>query len=311
MKIYLLLFYISFIKIYVLSQDSTTFIYGDLNIMVRVSDENRMVGFDNEISYDIDLLKLKKNQLKKYYFRDSVNPKIVRLTGSVQNGQKVGIWVYSDSFGRQRKIVNYPIVNVDDVIIEFHFDSLGKIQMINNYSKFNRTSTIFYSDSVFGLKELIIKNSDSIFKYSQIEKNVITHYEYKFKDSIIFNDVQYFKSGKLLWEKYIRNGKKDSVWRYGIDGLGIWCLEKYQDGLLTELSFTNGKRYKNLHIEQVVEDYYSNGNIRVKGNIKNNRKIGKWYFYSEDGSVMGYSYHDENGNCIGFSGLIKENFSFF
>ncbi len=37
---------------------------------------------------------------------------------------------------------------------------------------------------------------------------------------------------------------------------------------------------------QKVKEYYSNGNIKLKGKLKNNDTIGYWFFYDERGFII-------------------------
>ncbi|HLO37485.1 MAG TPA: energy transducer TonB, partial [Lacibacter sp.] len=128
----------------------------------------------------------------------------------------------------------------------------------------------------------------------------------------------YYRSGKLFARRYFINGKQhglDKSWYESgqlqdsamyINGVAIGTEKGWhEDGSLrfitTNDTLGNGNGSS--------ENYYANGVLRSKGDLKKQKRDGVWFFYREDkspasevtfekDSVLAYKAFDEKGNLL-------------
>ena len=78
----------------------------------------------------------------------------------------------------------------------------------------------------------------------------------------------YHDNGQLMVEGNIKDGKKDSIWK--------WYDEKGQ--LQAEVTYKDGK-------EEGWYKWFENGKLKYEGNIKDGEENGIWKNYHENGQV--------------------------
>lgn len=90
--------------------------------------------------------------------------------------------------------------------------------------------------------------------------------------------VKYYPDGKLRTKGMLYDGQRHGKWTYYYENGFLW----------SEGMFYYGKRdgYSLL--------FYKNGKKRVSGQYENDRAVGEWYFYTEDGLLDTTVNADEN-----------------
>ena len=92
----------------------------------------------------------------------------------------------------------------------------------------------------------------------------------------------------------LKNGKKDGVWEITDQNGNLWVRENYKEGISHGLSETyylnSNKKLQGRDIWKegkliTSETYHKNGQLREKGNYKNNSKEGLWVEYYENGQL--------------------------
>lgn len=105
--------------------------------------------------------------------------------------------------------------------------------------------------------------------------------------------VMYDESGEMVYEAHFVNNQMHGLIKGIVSGEGRYWYETY---------YKNGKKegesktfyfprktlrsiefYKKDVLDGKSETYYENGKIKAKGNYKEGKKVGNWYFYNENG----------------------------
>lgn len=81
-------------------------------------------------------------------------------------------------------------------------------------------------------------------------------------------------------------------------------IELHPDGSMKKQQFYTFKRGKKDIVREV--EYYSNGNVLMEGNIKNNQRVGEWKSFHQDGELWSIGYYEE-GKRVGKSEVFFEN----
>lgn len=86
-------------------------------------------------------------------------------------------------------------------------------------------------------------------------------------DGAIIREIQYHENGQIKFEGGYKDGFKDGEWKSYYEGGTIWSTN----------NFIGGKR------EGDCQSYYPNGELRYQGQYENDKPVGKWVFYDENG----------------------------
>lgn len=234
-----------------------------------------------------------------YVFEDSVTRK-PRLIGEVRKSRLVKKWVYYDTFGR-RRIEDVFFNDIDSIVHTSYYDEKGYLYRTKESSyKFLRT--IHYSQ--FGMESYFFHDfADS--SDVQMEYFQNGNLRHRSSDKNGQKNGEYFwayDDGTLYAQRFYEKGMKTGIWRSGFKGSkDDWCTEIYQNDVLTQISFRNGKSYPITGGEQEIINSYANGKNRLTGKVVDGYKIGTWYFYDEKGKVIGKFNHDSKGNLTSWS----------
>ena len=101
-------------------------------------------------------------------------------------------------------------------------------------------------------------------------KTVVT-YLVENDQKIKLSTKQFYKNGQLeLQGDFDKDGKRHGAWIYNYKTGTRWSEAEYEHGLRQG--------------ESAV--YYENGKLRYKGKYKEDKTIGKWFFYDEKGNLV-------------------------
>jgi len=175
----------------------------------------------------------------------------------------------------------------------------------SDLNKYVDTSDFFYKGSILPNDYIRqnLKNGTYYQYFLQDTTKIATKLIYRNKTliefkSYWFNDtlkhtVQFiagYKDGKEI--VYYQNGKINAIYIY-MTGRGFYheYFFYYSDGNLhrqgKELELGNGK-YRLWE----TKDYYTNGQLKLKGQTKNGYKIGTWTYYNQDGTIKEVKEHN-------------------
>ncbi len=205
---------------------------------------------------------------------------------------------------------------------------------LNSFCNFNLQDTIFNQTGANGLKqgwwEKYYPNGNLMYRgYFKNDKPAGELQRYfesgNLKALIHFNEKGdyasaklYYEDGTLASEGFYHNLKKDSVWKYySYYDHTLKSSETYKDGIKQGLEchyYPNGKYFDKIEWKNNVKDggweqFFEDGNFRlrggyangklsgdfyvyypnnipmVKGHYTNDMREGKWIYYNQDGTV--------------------------
>ncbi len=298
------LFYLSliFYNFFLLGQDTIYSTYGNKNYFIYINDENKY--------YLEPVLILNKSVFKDayYVFFDSINRDKVRLAGEIVNYAKKGLWYSKDVKGITRKEEIFPIDTIEHLVIVINYDSLGKVENFSAQSNFRDLKINFNKNGIREFSEggnekhFLSKNYNIL-----IDSNKIIQKEYWYSNGKFDGErVHKYLNGNLFWSQNYKNGLKIGKWQYGLINNTILCTEDYENDKLVKIIFVSGKTYVINDKEIDILEYYPNGKLRINGCVRDGKKIGDWKFYDETGALIGKTHHDDEGNCVGFTGQFKD-----
>ena len=94
---------------------------------------------------------------------------------------------------------------------------------------------------------------------------------------------EYYNNGKLKTEGELRDGQRHGRWRYYYENGFLW----------SEGIFHYGVR------EGVSLIFHDNGYKKVVGKYKNNKAVGEWEFFNEEGKLTATINAEENPDELG------------
>lgn len=122
---------------------------------------------------------------------------------------------------------------------------------------------------------------------------------------------EYYQSGKIRIKAFLKNGKyQGSYSMYGEDNRYVYhfnCVDDVRKSCQTTYFDEKGTKLP----DGPYEEYYKNGNMHRKGNIKSGFPDGKWCFYYEDSGALYREIEFEDGyekSCFDYypDGNIKK-----
>ncbi|MCF8371650.1 MAG: hypothetical protein K9H64_08500 [Bacteroidales bacterium] len=230
---------------------------------------------ENAVYYRvIETIEKGKLYLAKDYFMSGA----LQMEGCYSNikkelGEGPFVWYYEDSVVRSK--ANYQNGKYDGVFKRWHPN--GQLEMVGKYSNGIPDSlwTWWYKDGTLMSKvNYVDGNRDGVWH--------INH-----------------PNGKKAKEVIVKNGEFDgyfSIW----DTTGI-LITKYESagedpfsGVITD-NYPDGKiHYRCNYVKGKLSgpwsEYYGNGQVKITGELRRNKAIGKWKYYEEDGK----EYHGNN-----------------
>jgi len=149
------------------------------------------------------------------------------------------------------------------------------------------------------------------------EGEPVGHWEYYY-DNGQLREQGDFKNGLRigLWKRFSKNGKLSEETNYGETGKKIGVYKEYDldEKLILELTYKgeeiieyktydeNGKilgQGEKKRRELEFENYWSNGQLRAKGNYYKGNRVGTWKFYNQYGVLTSEEPHNEEGELHG------------
>ncbi len=235
-----------------------------------------------------------------YVFYDSVS-NATRLHGKIQNGTKQGKWKYFDSLGILR-IEDIFLNDADSTVITNYFNSNGDLFRIKEGSR-KYLRTVHYNE--YGIRSYYYANypdsTNTQMSFDNLGRVTYQSAWYEGKKHGIF--FWTYKDGSLYSKEFYVAGKKEGTWLHRLQNDSIiWCTQEYSDDKLLSISFYGKNKYKIGQGEQVVTDYYDNGNIRLSGIVKDGYIFGDWLFYDIEGKQIAKFKHDDTGNLTSIKG---------
>ncbi len=185
---------------------------------------------------------------------------------------------------------------------ELQFFPSGSPQVISEYRNNSLTGTryefddkgyrVLFTEYINGRKE------GNEFKYS--ENILVEEYTYK-NGKLEGRSVSYFTDGNIKSEGVYSNNFRDKewVWYYPVsEGRNVRRLvEIYSNGKIKEVKgmYPNGNKERSMVLTNgngVFEQYYIDGRLKLKGNVRNYTADGTWKFYDLRGvAVSSTSYN--------------------
>lgn len=198
-----------------------------------------------------------------YYYEDAS----LQARGTYREGKKFGSWIYYNESGSIKAEGNYINDLTDGIWI--HYYESGGIKTKGKLYKGQKDGSwsLFYIDGT--LKgEAIYELGNGIYK-------------------------EYYKTGSLKVKGKVVNGKNQGVWQYF-----------YESGYLEgECNFRNGEGEFIGYYPPVTKKELKEGLLgkhKMKGVIRDDRKIGIWELYETNGDLAGYYKPYYEGDNEGF-----------
>lgn len=248
-------------------------------IVVEIESKKPITGALVESDYNLEILSIKnyKNGIldgKKFdYYGDGSISQITEY----KNGQRDGEELQFFPSGSPRVISQYK--NNLLVGTRYEFDDRGY--------------RVLFSEYVDGKRE------GSELRFSE---NILVE-EYTYKNGKLDGKmISYFTDGNIKSEGSYKNNLRDSdwVWYYpASEGRRVKKLtESYSNGRLREVkgSYPDGTLERNMVLTNgngVFEQYYNNGKIKLKGNVKNYSADGTWTSYDLRGVPVGRTNYNQ------------------
>lgn len=191
------------------------------------------------------------------------------LSGSFENGEKNGEWIFAFYSGKTDKISNYKEGKLHGPYRNYY--ESGKLYVEGQYHEGKKTGqwTWYTSEGTRDMQGTFaddLQDGSWTYWYPTGEVSYTAHYT---KDK---------KSGQ--WDYYYKNGKKFKEGTFSDDEKNGRWKTWYEDGtLLMEGAYENGKEtgeWKN---------YWDNGNLKNVSTFTEGKLNGQWYSYLPEGKM--------------------------
>ena len=199
-----------------------------------------------------------------------------------RNGKKQAYWRKNYKNGN---IAYEGYFKDNEAIGEFkRYHKSGKVGVLMFHKSNGVTNVEMFDERgvLMSKGKYINKQKDSIWTYYDYEGKFLAEEKYILgkREGLA---KKYYKNGFIAEEQKFKNDKKNGIWR-----------QYYQKP--KELGTTKMETiYKEDKLDGIINVFYLSGQLEIKGKYKNNKRIDKWTFFKEDGTIKKTIEYDEDG----------------